>query len=66
MGIIIVQDTLPGFPHTPFRPVDERFLLFDILQFGLTRKECVHLFRIFIIFRQTELLIDFLDRKSVV
>ena len=23
MGIIIVQDTLPGFPHTPFRPVDE-------------------------------------------
>ena len=27
MGIIIVQDTLPGFPHTPFRPVDERFPL---------------------------------------
>ena len=23
MGIILVQDTLPGFPHTPFRPVDE-------------------------------------------
>ena len=22
MGIIIVQDTLPGFPHTPFHPVD--------------------------------------------
>ena len=32
MGIIIVQDTLPGFPHTPFRPVDERFLLFDRLK----------------------------------
>ena len=31
----------------------------NILQFGLTRKECVHLFRIFIILRQTELLIDF-------
>ena len=28
MGIIIVQDTLPGFPHTPFRPVDERLPLF--------------------------------------
>ena len=27
MGIIIVQDTLPGFPHTPFRPVDERLPL---------------------------------------
>jgi hypothetical protein len=27
MGIIIVQDTLPGFPHTPFRPVGERFPL---------------------------------------
>jgi len=27
MGIIIVQDTLPGFPHTPFRPVDEGFPL---------------------------------------
>ena len=27
MGIIIVQDTLPGFPHTPFRPVDERLSL---------------------------------------
>ena len=23
IGIIIVQDTLPGFSHTPFRPVDE-------------------------------------------
>ena len=32
MGIIIVQDTLPGVPHTPFRPVDERFLLFDRLK----------------------------------
>ena len=29
MGIIIVQDTFPGFPHTPFRPVDERFSLFS-------------------------------------
>ena len=31
MGIIIIiimQDTLPGFPHTPFRPVDERLPLF--------------------------------------
>ena len=27
MGIILVQDTLPGFPHTPFRPVDERLPL---------------------------------------
>ena len=31
MVIIIVQDTLPGFPHTPFLPVDERFPLFDRL-----------------------------------
>jgi len=32
MVIIIVQDTLPGFPHTPFLPVDERFPLFDRLR----------------------------------
>ncbi|MFR3965570.1 MAG: hypothetical protein ACLTYD_04820 [Oscillospiraceae bacterium] len=32
MGIIIVQDTLPGFPHTPFRPVDERFPLWGQTQ----------------------------------
>ena len=32
MVIIIVQDTLPGFPHTPFRPVDERFPLFWLAQ----------------------------------
>ena len=27
-----MQDTLPGFPHTPFRPVDERFPLFWLAQ----------------------------------
>ena len=32
MGIIIVQDTLPGFPHTPFRPVDERLSLWGQTQ----------------------------------
>ena len=32
MVIIIVQDALPGFPHTPFLPVDERFPLFDRLR----------------------------------
>ncbi|BCK82036.1 hypothetical protein MM50RIKEN_17990 [Vescimonas coprocola] len=32
MGIIIGQDTLPGFPHTPFRPVDERFPLWGQTQ----------------------------------
>ena len=32
MVIIIVQDTLPGFPHTPFRPVDERFPLWGQTQ----------------------------------
>ena len=32
MGIIIVQDTLPGFPHTPFRPVGERLSLWGQTQ----------------------------------
>ncbi len=27
-ALLSVQDTLPGFPHTPFRPVDERLPLF--------------------------------------
>ena len=32
MEIIIVQDTLPGFPHTPFRPVGERLSLWGQTQ----------------------------------
>ena len=32
MGIIIAQDTLPGFPHTPFRPVGERLSLWGQTQ----------------------------------